>query len=406
MRSSGVRWLVTLASAGLLACGGDDDGAGGRPGELDRDDAGATDAATDATSSEQSDGAQSESDAESHAESDAGDKSSCAAVSAAVELEPVYLAFAFDVSASMGSGHSPWFDKTLKWTPVVNATRAFFQSQSAAGLFASLTFFPNEKAPKNTYPNPNPSPLPQFCKAAEYVDPDVAMTALPSTAFGTSIDAIPTAKQADWRLGTPTLAVVSGQRTFVRNFRQQNEGRYALVLVTDGYPEYCGNGVDSVDVVVAEAKRALDENLPTYVIGVANPKIDGAPDTVSDLHRIAKAGGTDKAFLIDTNDANATATAFSAAVAQIQKSSVSCSVAIPSSGDFDKRNVAVHYLAQGQSYPLSYDKTCAAARSWHYDNVDDPKQIVLCDATCDEVRAAREAAIEVEFACEQQVFYL
>ena len=48
---------------------------------------------------------------------------SCASAHAEAELLPVYLAFAFDVSGSMGKGDKPWHDRTLKWDPVVAAIR-------------------------------------------------------------------------------------------------------------------------------------------------------------------------------------------------------------------------------------------------------------------------------------------
>jgi hypothetical protein len=58
---------------------------------------------------------------------DTGDGDVCATVTATATLEPVFLAFAFDVSGSMGKGDHPWHDATLKWDPVVAATRGVFE---------------------------------------------------------------------------------------------------------------------------------------------------------------------------------------------------------------------------------------------------------------------------------------
>ena len=79
------------------------------------------------------------------------------------------------------------------------------------------------------------------------------------------------------------------------------------MLVTDGYPQGCSDEDDSVDAVVSVVEDARDADVNTYVIGVANPPIDDAPDTVSDLHALAEAGGTEQAYLIDTGDPEATA---------------------------------------------------------------------------------------------------
>ena len=44
----------------------------------------------------------------------------------------------------MGKGDEDWHDKSLKWDPVVLATRTFFEDAGSHGLTASLTFFPDE----------------------------------------------------------------------------------------------------------------------------------------------------------------------------------------------------------------------------------------------------------------------
>jgi hypothetical protein len=109
---------------------------------------------------------------------------SCAAQSAEARLQPVYLAFAFDVSGSMGQGDFEWHDRSLKWEPVVTATKAFFADPSATGISASLVFFPAET---------------DLCLPATYAEPDVPMTPLPSPAFAAEIDRITPLTEDDWR---------------------------------------------------------------------------------------------------------------------------------------------------------------------------------------------------------------
>ena len=76
---------------------------------------------------------------------------------------------------------------------------------------------------------------------------------------------------------------MAGTVGFVLAEREAHPGRYAIVLVTDGYPQGCDDADDEIAAVVAEVEAALEEGITTYVIGVANPPIDGAPDTVTDL---------------------------------------------------------------------------------------------------------------------------
>jgi hypothetical protein len=73
--------------------------------------------------------------------------SSCArTASAETALEPVHLAFAFDVSGSMGKLDFPYHDPKLKWEPVVAATKGFFTDKASANLFASLVFSPIDES--------------------------------------------------------------------------------------------------------------------------------------------------------------------------------------------------------------------------------------------------------------------
>ncbi|WP_438030027.1 vWA domain-containing protein [Sorangium sp. So ce233] len=321
-----------------------------------------------------------------------GGDGTCASQTAAASLQPVYLAFAFDVSGSMGKGDKEWHDKALKWDPVVAATKQFFADPGSEGLTASLTFFPADD---------------DKCMAEIYMTPDVPLTPLPSPAFGAALDQIEPMTSSDWRGGTPTAWVMRGTSEFIGAQRQQNPGRYAIVLVTDGYPQGCDEASDTIDAVVADAQEALAANVPTYVIGVENPPIQGAPDTLDDLHKIAAAGGTESAVLINTGDPSQTTAAFKAAVDRIRSASVSCTLGIPPAPDgrtFDKEKVRVNYTS-GSNSPASlpYDQSCATADAWRYDEPANPTQIVLCDGTCAAVQADLEAALSVDFTCESVI---
>jgi len=313
----------------------------------------------------------------------------CATIGATAQLEPLHLVFAFDVSGSMGKGDEPWHDKSLKWDPVVAATRAFFEDADSDGLQASLTFFPTDGDED------------ERCVAASYEAPDVEMSDLPSDAFGEAIAAI---EAEDWRGGTPTRFVVEGSLAYIDNQREQEGGRYALVLVTDGYPQGCDDEDDSLDAVVTPLEAAHDDGIDSYVIGVANPPIEDAPDTVSDLHRLAEAGGTNEAFLIDTGDPTATTQAFDQAVSAIRGAVIACDLEIPMPPDnraFDKERVEVAFDDGSGERVLHYDADCTGDDAWHYDDPGSPERIELCATTCDEVRAAPAAALRIDFACEQ-----
>ncbi len=314
----------------------------------------------------------------------------CATVTAEATLETVHLVFAFDVSGSMGKGDYPWHDAKLKWDPVVAATRGFFEDPASAGLFASLTAFPIDDDDD------------ERCDAASYTAPDVEMQELPSDAFGEKLASI---REDGWRGGTPTLAVIEGSLDYIASYRVDHPGRYALVLVTDGYPQGCDD--DSIEAVTQMVKGAAGE-LPTYVIGVKNPPLvdddgDEAPDTVSNLAEVAEAGGTESPFIIATGEADETARDFQAAIEKIRGVSVACNLKLPLPPDrrtFEKDRVAVGYTSGGVETELHYDESCGDAASWHYDDVQAPTEVVLCPDTCATVQAAPEAKLGVDFTCQ------
>ncbi|WP_437916682.1 vWA domain-containing protein [Sorangium sp. So ce302] len=321
-----------------------------------------------------------------------GGGGACATQTAAASLQPVYLAFAFDVSGSMGKGDKDWHDKDLKWDPVVAATKQFFSDPGSEGLTASLSFFPADD---------------DKCSVEIYATPDVPLTPLPSDAFAEAIAAIEPASSDDWRGGTPTAWVMRGTSGFIEAQRQQNPGKYAIVLVTDGYPQGCDEASDTIDAVVADAQAALAEGVPTYVIGVENPPIEGAPDTLDDLHEIAAAGGTEGAVLIDTGDPSQTTAAFKTAVDRIRGASVSCTMAIPlppNGSAFDKEKVRVLYTSgSSATTELVYDQSCATEGAWRYDEPASPTQIVLCADACTTVQADMVAKLSVDFTCESVI---
>jgi hypothetical protein len=321
-------------------------------------------------------------------DADAGSPGACAKQTARATRKPVYLAFAFDVSGSMGKGDKPWHDQKLKWDPVTQATQSFFEDAKSEGFFASMTFFPADGGEDAR------------CESGSYRMPNVAMQSLPSNAFGDALDAI---GKEDWRGGTPTLYVVQGVFDQIAEAQKTKPGRYALVLVTDGYPQDCDD--DSIESVANFVKDRAAET-PTYVIGVTNPPLDGAPDVTTNLADIAKAGGTGDAYLIDTGNPSQTAADFKKTIDGIRSAAVACEVAIPSAPagqTFDKKKVTVRYTSGSSMSALVYDPNCAAGAKWHYDDPDKPSEIVLCPDTCKELQSHDDAELAVDFECEQVI---
>jgi len=363
-------------------------------GDADSDES--SDAATDADADADADtdgdtDTDTDGDGDSDGDVDTGDSDSadfCETVSSDAQLEPVYLAFAFDVSGSMGEGDYPWHDRTLKWDPVVAATTAFFGDTGSLGLFASMVFFPSHDEDR--------------CEDASYVTPDVPFTRLPSPLFADALTAI---GEEEWEGGTPTLHVMNGVLQFVQESRDAVAGKYAIVLVTDGYPQGCDD--NDIASVTAVAEDAAEEGIFTYVIGVNNPPLPDAPDTVSNLTQIAVGGGTQAAFIIDTGNPEQTTADFNAVIDGIRDAAFSCDVAIPAPPEnrqFDKQRVQIAASVDGEPVVFDYDADCVAPFAWHYDDPDAPSRIMLCESTCEAIRAQPQPDFTVRFACTDLIF--
>ena len=121
----------------------------------------------------------------------------------------------------------------------------------------------------------------------------------------------------------------------------------------------------------------------TFVIGVGT--------SLGALNGMAAAGGTGQAFIVDTNE-NVNQQ-FLDALNKIRGAALCCSylIPVPTMGKPDFNTVNVQYTP-GDGGPVEVlpkvkDETrCpAVGNAWYYDNNVAPKEIILCDPTCNKV---------------------
>ena len=306
------------------------------------------------------------------------DGSTCASVKAEAKLTPVNLVVMYDQSGSMGdTAEDPSYDPAKRWVPVGNAMKAFFTDTSSAGMHAQLTFFASST---------------NSCNAADYAAPEVALTALPNITLSNTVAAH--APKGD----TPTRAAMSGAVTQAQAVLASHPGeKTVIVLVTDGEPYGCGinNSTQSNAEItqVANDVAAVAASIPTYVVGIG--------PSVSNLNAVATAGGT-TALHVTVGDPAQTTKDLLAAMAAIRGQLASCDFAIPSPPDgrtLDLDKVFVERTPTGKPMEtLPYDQTCAKG-GWRYDDPKNPKKVLLCDATCNAVKADPGGKIDVRFSC-------
>jgi len=351
-----VAFVCSMLST-VVACGGSDDGLSDFNKE-DRDGTGSGNGPIAGNGPIGGDGSQTK---------PAGDMAACATQTATAEARPVYLVFQYDKSGSMGDNG--------KWSACKAATKAFFSSPESAGIKASLTFFP---ANNNT------------CSSGTYTNPAVSMAALPNAAFGAALDG----RSPDG--GTPTAAALGGAIDYAKTVAagEGKDGKVAIVLVTDGVPANCGdNSISTVKNLAASVAATI----PTYVIGVGN---------LGNLNEIAVGGGTKSAFIVSTGDPTKTQTELAKAINDIKQSAMTCDYKIPAApaGEtFDRAKVNVQHLATGSAAAstLTYNQSCAGGTGWRYDDATNPTRILLCDASCDTVKA-KPGKVDILFGCATQ----
>jgi len=290
-----------------------------------------------------------------------GDLSKCATSSATPTPVPVSLVFMFDKSGSMG--------QDSKWTSCKSGLTSFFADPASAGLSASLQFFP----------------LSNECNVPTYAAPAVAMRALPdATSFANSINA------NSPNGGTPTLPALTGAIEYAQSVQKANPAdKVAVVLVTDGEPNDCNSSVGNVSSEAASASATI----PTFVIGIGN---------AGNLDQIAQSGGTTKATIVSTNNPQQTAQDFQTALNAIRGLTLACEYQIPpppQGETFDESKVNVVYTPTNAGpQTLTYNQSCTGGTGWHYDDLNNPKKIVLCSSTCDSVQQ-KSGKIDIVLGC-------
>jgi hypothetical protein len=313
----------------------------------------------------------------------------CAAANQQAELKPVYLVFLLDESGSMGDGKNG--QRAEKWDPVTQALNAFFADAESAGIMASLSLFPLNK---NKTQSAADEDLKPDCSADAYVTPVVVPTALPNDkAFADAIAAIDPPNE----YGTPTFPALSGTIEYAKSVLAQDSTRkVAIVMVTDGEPFACqGNNVANT----AAAAAAVADQIPTYVIGVGK--------SLTSLNDIAVGGGTEKAFIVSSDDPmqtpEQTRKDLLEAVNLIRGQAISCEIDIPAppaGKKLDPEKVDVQFTGEDKpAASLKYGTECSGDAAWRYDNAAAPTKIELCTDTCTAVKADAKGKLDVVFGC-------
>ncbi|MET0790230.1 MAG: VWA domain-containing protein [Polyangiaceae bacterium] len=247
---------------------------------------------------------------------------------------------------------------------------------------------------------------PDSCDAAEYATPAAAIAVLP----GASADLVASI-DAQTPLGnTPTAPALTGAIQQASSWAKAHpDHRVITVLATDGIPTRCEpTDIDPV-AAIAKAGAAATPSISTFVIGVFGPSdvAQGAPDN---LNLIAQQGGTQAAFIVDTQQD--VTTQFLKALDTIRGARLACDFQIPqpTSGTdvLDYGRVNVQFTDSGQASLVYYVKNAASCDAtsggWYYDvepsSGATPTKIIACPSSCTAFQGAADgASVGIALGC-------
>ncbi len=297
------------------------------------------------------------------------------------ESRPLAMYILFDQSGSMITKVD---DGISRLDAVREATREFLNAPESAGISVGIRYFGHHELGETS------------CDSADYSDPNVDFGDLPdhATAIMTSLDAREPIGE------TPTGPAMDGACGYVQEWASQHPiFENAILLVTDGVPEAPASEITrecspTLAGAVASTEACVDEGISTYVLGVG-PSLDN-------LNSIAEAGDTKEAFLVEGDDV---ADRVLEALSKIRDLALPCDFTIPEAPEGTDVNFSefnVLYTESFETSDIGFAERAADCDDelggWYLDDPDDPKQILLCPASCELVSAGR-GRFSFEFGC-------
>jgi hypothetical protein len=255
----------------------------------------------------------------------------------------------------------------------------------------------------------------ESCDAGLYAKPAVDIATLPGAA-----DAITAAITGQKPSGkTPSAPALKGAIDHAHDWAVAHpDHKVAVLLATDGFPSECiadpngdPTGIEGVSATAA-AGLAATPSISTFVIGVFASGEEQAPQN---LNAIAKAGGTDQAFIVDTGNGSTPTDVeqqFLDDLDTIRGSQLPCEFEIPTptSGTLGYDKINVVFTSGGSSETLFYSPSAngcdPTTGGWHYDvdpSTGTPHSIVACPASCTELQAASDGHVAIELGCKTLV---
>jgi len=240
------------------------------------------------------------------------------------------------------------------------------------------------------------------CEASAYAAPAVAISTGPLHAA----QVVSSLEAVQLNGLTPTAPALRGALDQARAWALSHPGRQVVtVLATDGLPTECTPlEIPDIAQIAASANSATDP-VRTFVIGVFSAA-DLGQDGRARLDTLARAGGSERAFVINTS--GNVADDFLQALNQIRDTAVNCEFQLAGEAalDFERVNLRVTDPAGPVSDLANVGdaSACGSDQGWYYTRGPDgtPTQIEVCPSTCNRFLTAGVSA-ELEIGCATRI---
>jgi len=309
------------------------------------------------------------------------DAPACATDVVTAEKSALDLYVMLDQSASMDDSVS---GGGTKWASVTGALHTFLGQPGLDGVSVGIAYFGV----------PDATGFGDSCTAADYATASVEIAPLPGVAamINSSLAAHSPSTS------TPTSAALQGAINHASTWAHAHPGdATAVILATDGDPTECDTSLSGIQAIAA-AGYAATPKIPTFVIGVGS--------SLANLNGIAASGGSQMAYLVDTN--SNVNQQFLMAMNQIRHAALGCSYSVPTSSDgtpVDYNQVNIVYQpgnggpAVTLPYVMSKSNCPATGNGWYYDNPQMPTQILLCDSSCSSIEVDETGQVDITLGC-------
>ena len=316
----------------------------------------------------------------------------CVGESLSAEALPIDLYVVVDRSSNMSldiAGNPPDATGDSRWDGVRAGLEEFVTNGEVGGVRIGLHFFGQDPLGREEV----------NCDPTSYSNPTVPIGVLSEVAP----EILAALDQAGTQLGgpTPTLPALQGALDYVEPIQASNYSLGEVLLVTGGLPDQCG-GSDSPEHLAAVARAFVEQGVRTCVVGLG-PGLE-------DLHRVAEAGGTVAAYLIEAEDIAAQLR--DALLRMVAPEFImSCDIAVPLPADPtqemdpDQAEFVIYpYHAEPVEIPrVSDPEACDDAPNggWYYEPEPYPGRVLLCPCSCSRTDLDM---LEVRFGCEPRVY--